>query len=136
MSVCLFVWSQNSSKVSESMNISTLKVLPANFKSYKDQNKNRLLLKPLCLKVMTIFVTHGRHFTTFRRCLVAKEFTETQLILFLHVFPAEHFFCFTFKVLFIKFIQYFVELHVLFSVLVWFEVCYYVTGSDKTWLIA
>ena len=30
---------------------------------------------------MTIFVTHGCHFTTIRRRLVVKEFTETQLIL-------------------------------------------------------
>ena len=30
---------------------------------------------------MTIFVTHGRRLKTFRRRLVAKEFTETQLIL-------------------------------------------------------
>ena len=30
---------------------------------------------------MTIFVTHGRRFTTFRGRLVAKEFTKTQLIL-------------------------------------------------------
>ena len=42
---------------------------------------NRLLLKPFCFKVMTIFVTHSRRLTTFRWRLVAKEFTETQLIL-------------------------------------------------------
>ena len=36
-------------------------------------SNNRLLLKLFCFKVMTIFVSHGRCFTTFRRRLVAKS---------------------------------------------------------------
>ena len=39
-------------------------------------------LKPFPYKVMTIFTTQDFHFTTFRRLLVAKEYMETQLILF------------------------------------------------------
>ena len=75
LSVCLSVCWQNSREL---MKISTLKILPADFKSYKGQ---KYLLKPFCFKVKTIFVTHSRRFTTFRRHLVAKQFTETQLIL-------------------------------------------------------
>ena len=40
------------------------------------KSNNRLLLKAFRFKVMTIFVTDGCCFTTLRRHLVAKEFTE------------------------------------------------------------
>ena len=63
---------------SKPMNISTLKILPADSKSYKDQKQQQAFAKTFLFKVMTMFVTEGHHFTTFRRRLVAKE---TQLIL-------------------------------------------------------
>ena len=67
-SVCLFVCRQNSS---EPTNIGTLKILPADVKSYI--GNNMLLLKPSCFKVMTIFVTHSCLLTNFRWGLVAKD---------------------------------------------------------------
>ena len=44
--------------------------------------KDRLFLKLFVYKVMTIITTHNCHFTTFRRLLIAKEYMETQIILF------------------------------------------------------
>ena len=37
------------------------------------KSNNRLLLKPFCFKVKTIFVTHSHCFTTFRRPVLAKR---------------------------------------------------------------
>ena len=63
------------------MNISTLKILPENYKAYNDRKQQQAFAKTFCVKVMTIFVTLGCRFTTFRKRLVAKTLTETQLIL-------------------------------------------------------
>ena len=61
--------------------IGTLIELPKVVKLYKIK-KDRVFLKPFGYKVMTIFTIDDCHFTTFRRLLVANEYTETQIILF------------------------------------------------------
>ena len=67
----------------KTINIGSLNELLADFELYiRNKINNSLLLKPFCFKVLTIFVTHGLHFTNFRRRLVVKQFTGTQLILF------------------------------------------------------
>ena len=60
-------------------NIGTSIELPTGLKLYKI--KGRLFLKPFSYKVITIFTTHNCHFTILR-LLVAKEYMETQLIMF------------------------------------------------------
>ena len=66
--VCVYEWTTN--------NIGISIELPTDVKLYKVQNKR------FGCKVMTIFTTHDCRFISFRRLLVAKEYTETQLILF------------------------------------------------------
>ena len=68
--VCACVYEQTTN------NIGTSIELPTEVKLYKDQNKR------LGCKVMTIFTTHDCHFISFRKILIAKEYMETQLILF------------------------------------------------------
>ena len=62
-------------RVLETNNIGTLIELLIDFKIYL---KNRFSLKQFSYIVMTIFITHNYHFTTFRRLLVAKKYMKTQ----------------------------------------------------------
>ena len=59
-----------------SVRIGTLIELPTDVKLYKDQNKRQAFPKTFRLQ------SYDCRFTTFRRLLVAKEYMETQLILF------------------------------------------------------
>ena len=52
--------------------------IPTDVKLYKDQNKCILFSEN---QSVIKFTNHDCHSTTFRRLLVAKEFTKTQLIL-------------------------------------------------------
>ena len=84
LSVCLFLYLSVGKLPANLQTLALWKYYQqtSNHTRIKSNNKLKpLLLKPFCFKVMTIFVTHGHCFTIFRRRLVAKEFTETQLIL-------------------------------------------------------
>ena len=62
-----------------SQNFWTNKIIDTLIELYQIKIGERLFLG---YKVMTIFITHGYTFITFRRFLVPNEYMETQLILF------------------------------------------------------